>query len=404
MKKALCLLLTACFAFLLTLPGFCSSEGLTAVFSPVTGGEITVTVTSDAVKNLTAASFELLYNTDVYELASASECTYQADGETLQSFPGIWQLGKKSDGSGAAAVFISALQNGTTKAQPTEMCRFVLRVKNGYSDNTGIDFYIKELCTNDGNFRNDIYEKTLVGHTEYTFTDADRFSFAEGDGGTLSITKYNFFEKSVNIPEKINGQTVSAIKENAFSDDGAVFIFIPQSVTAIEDGALCEPEGRMIFTCEGSAATDYADKNGIAYAAVLSGSRFLFDGSIIRTEECFCTEPRFFVLGGEAECEIISSHSTEYSDYFGTGSIASFACGGETLSFTLAVTGDLNGDSVPDALDLSLAELCCSGHVEPDGVLLAALDVNCSGAADEADYSALVNSALSFDGSSIFNK
>ena len=397
MKKALCLLLTVCVAFLLTLPGFCSSEGLTADFSPVTGGEITVTVTCDAVKNLTAASFELLYDTDVFELVSASECTYSDDGETLQSFPGIWQLGKKSDGSGAAAVFISASQNGTTKKQPTEMCRFVLRIKNGYSDNTGIDFYIKEFCTNDGSFRNDIHEKTLAGHTEYTFTDADRFSFAQTGGGALSITKYNFFEKSVNVPEKINGHTVSAIKENAFSGDGAVFVFIPQSVTAIEDGAFGLPGSRMIFACEGSTAAEYADKNGIAFAAALPRSRFLFDGRLLRTEKLFCTEPCFFALGGNAECEILPSHSTEECDYFGTGSAVSFTYGGERLEFTLAVTGDLNGDSVPDALDLSLAELCCSGYAEPDGALLAALDENCSGAADEADYSALVNSALGFD-------
>ena len=396
MKKALCLFLTLCFAFLLTLSAFCVSSGLTAVFSPVTDGEITVTVSSQTVKNFAAASFELLYDTSVYELVSASECTCSEDGEELQNFPGIWQLGQKSDGSGAAAVYISSSQNGVTKAQSAEMCRFVLRVKNGYSDNTAVDFYIKELCTNDGNFRNDIYEKTLAAHTEYTFTDADRFSFAEDDGGALCIAKYNFFEKTVKIPEKINGRTVKALGENAFSGDGAVFVFIPQSVTVIADGAFSAPGSRVIIAPESSAAALYAAQKDVSSVTVLDGSEISFDGKVLCTDKKLCTEQCFFASDGEAECEIQPSHSTEGAAYFGTGSSVKLSHGAETLVFSLAVYGDINGDSASDALDLSLAELCCSGHLEPDGAMLCALDINGSGAADAADYSVLVNSALAF--------
>jgi hypothetical protein len=69
------------------------------------------------------------------------------------------------------------------------------------------------------------------------------------DGKTLKITGYNGSKKSVRIPPKINGVSVTGIGDAAFSNrPGIVSIYIPKSVTSIGNEAFfrCTDLARII--------------------------------------------------------------------------------------------------------------------------------------------------------------
>ena len=64
------------------------------------------------------------------------------------------------------------------------------------------------------------------------------FSYSVLDDGTVQITAYNGSAEKVDIPEKIDGKSVTSIGESAFSDcTNLTSITIPDSVTSIGDWA-----------------------------------------------------------------------------------------------------------------------------------------------------------------------
>lgn len=383
------LFLAAVLTVLLVLPCTALQTGVTPRFSPVDDGKFTVTVSVSAVKNLTAAIFELDYDTSVFSLESAFENTFISDGEEYPYFPGMWQFGEKSDGSGAAGIFIK--DPGVTKQSQCDMCTFVFGIKDGYSENTVIDFYIKEFSTFDGNADNDITKKTFVLSEKITLTDAERFSFENRADGSLYISKYHFHEKFVSIPESLNGAPVAGIKNGAFDGDGAVFVYIPETVGEVAPLAFSGAAGRVALVYENSAADLYAANAGIDAAVIKDGCKFYFEPKIILTDERLSVSRCFFEMRGGAVCDCLPSHTANQADHFGTGSGFRFKKGDVSADITLAVFGDLNGDSAFDVLDLALAELYVSGNSVPDTAGLFACDANGSGEADIYDYSAMVN-------------
>ena len=95
-----------------------------------------------------------------------------------------------------------------------------------------------ELPTTDSplDARYENYKNTLplaFTETEESFS----FEFEELDGG-YAIKKYTGEDNIVKIPEKYNGKAVTQIRENAFADTVVRALYIPDSVTRIEKGAL----------------------------------------------------------------------------------------------------------------------------------------------------------------------
>ena len=97
-------------------------------------------------------------------------------------------------------------------------------------------------------------------------TDASQFEYEEIDGG-LVITNYQGKDKTVVIPEKINGKKVVSIGEYAFSNNEDITgVKIADSVDVIERDAFCNCSELEIVICGENLSTIeiYAFNNCVA--------------------------------------------------------------------------------------------------------------------------------------------
>ncbi len=79
----------------------------------------------------------------------------------------------------------------------------------------------------------------------------------------------------------------------------------------------------------------------------------------------------------------------------GTNTVISIMFEDETAGkFTVVVSGDANGDSICDVLDVSLCENALNGFTSLNGAYFKAVDTDGSNSIDITDYSATVNTAL----------
>lgn len=116
---------------------------------------VTVTFWGTDIKNLKNASFAVNYNSSVYELISVKQGVKTAEGTEYDELSGMWALGKKKDGSGAAAGFVST--SGASRSGTAVLCEFKLRLINENSPNGTVSATVEELFTDDKNIYNDIY-------------------------------------------------------------------------------------------------------------------------------------------------------------------------------------------------------------------------------------------------------
>ena len=71
-------------------------------------------------------------------------------------------------------------------------------------------------------------------NTDMTLTDLDYLTYTKNDDNTITIADCNTAATNINIPNKIDGLTVTAIGSNAFSDcNKLTTVTIPKSVTSI---------------------------------------------------------------------------------------------------------------------------------------------------------------------------
>ncbi len=99
----------------------------------------------------------------------------------------------------------------------------------------------------------------------------------------------------------------------------------------------------------------------------------------------------------DGDIRVTPSYSTDTEDCYGSGTIVEIQNGDETaLGLTIVVYGDINGDGVVDALDVSRIEKESSGNSEEftEYAFQAAADIDGSGSIDAVDYQAVVNKAL----------
>ena len=92
----------------------------------------------------------------------------------------------------------------------------------------------------------------------------------------------------------------------------------------------------------------------------------------------------------------LPSHIAGATQFFGTGSlIYVYKNGAPQYPLTLVVEGDVNGDSVCDALDVAQVALVSNSHNSIDGAYKMAADSNADDIVDASDYQAIVNKATS---------
>ena len=100
------------------------------------------------------------------------------------------------------------------------------------------------------------------------------FNYSVLDNGTVTITRYSGSAKKVDIPEKIDGKSVTEIRYSAFYGcTSLTSVTIPKSVTGIDDWAFGyyydndykKINNFKIYCYSGTAGEQYAKGNGFDY-------------------------------------------------------------------------------------------------------------------------------------------
>jgi hypothetical protein len=195
---------------------------------------------------------------------------------------------------------------------------------------------------------------------------------------------------------------VTTIEDDAFSNSPSLRkVIVPESVTEISDNAFADFSG-VIYCIEGSYAHQYAVDKGIPFTfwcpmdddfLQLDTSTGLLYTNMEGCNDVYDVTTSFIQYSFSG---ITPSYLYGNYEFFGTGSTFSAYKGGQYLgNITLIVEGDLNGDSICDALDASLLV----NHQKADATLVGAYrtaaDTNMDGALTLEDYQAVVNKAVS---------
>ncbi len=122
---------------------------------------------------------------------------------------------------------------------------------------------------------------------------------------------------------------------------------------------------------------------------------FLECGIFTHSLDNINTLDNIFTVDGDIK--VIPSYSTETEACYGTGTIVEIMNGDEVaLAQTVVVYGDINGDGVVDALDVSKIEMVSNGNSSEfaEKFYEMAADTDGSGSIDALDYQTAVNKAL----------
>ena len=250
------------------------------------------------------------------------------------------------------------------------------------------------------------------------------FTITAIDSNSYKLILYVGTQTDVIIPAVYNGRAVTAIGNGCFKGNATInsikiaesvtsigslafmncsslsAVYIPASVTSIGAQAFYGFKGTIY--CEGgSYAHEYAVANNIPFVILsimeTENTKIDYDNFIIHTNVQNCRDITEIINVSSTAISIpIASYVYGNLELLGTGSIISVFDGDEYIGdFTLVVEGDVNGDSVCDALDAMQVALASNGHKTLDGAYALAADSNADDIVDANDYQAIVNRAVS---------
>ncbi len=216
------------------------------------------------------------------------------------------------------------------------------------------------------------------------------------------------FKGNETITEVVIPDSVTSIGALAFMGCANLSkVTIPASVTSIGTQAFYGFTG-TIYCEKGSYAYEYAVANNIKYAVIGAEAS---ENPINNTENTTVDYVNFIIytevenssniadildLSDSAIAVPTASYAYGNIELYGTGTVITVFDGGEYVGeFTLIVSGDVNGDSVCNVIDCSLAQLAANGHSSLTGAYKTAADGNSDGTVDVTDYQSIVNKAVS---------
>ncbi len=222
-------------------------------------------------------------------------------------------------------------------------------------------------------------------------------------------------ENLKNIQLKLNGvpfneltslqipDGVTTIKDYHFGDcSGLKKLYIPSTVTEIDKNAFYNyNQDLVIYALSGSIGYYYAITNDIIihdlYVEGIPGTGTTIDhiNRLIYTPMFNADNISDIVkTAPNKESVALGSDYVNGKHLWGTGSTVTVYGNLGRENFTLVVTGDVNGDSVCDVLDLTATDLAVNEHTELSGCYALAADTNSDNEITIEDYSAMINTVL----------
>ena len=212
----------------------------------------------------------------------------------------------------------------------------------------------------------------------------------------ISIYMNNACLTEIEIP-----YSIETLKAYRFGDCSTLKkVIIPPSVTTIEDNAFFNFSENLVIHClEGSVACSYAHANNITCSelsvASKPGSNIDYSNKIIYTSTYNTKDISRLIYIAESKTAVaLGSDYVNGKHILGTGSTVTVYGDNEREDFTLIVTGDVNGDSVCDVLDITRIGLDANEHKQLTDSYLLAGDMNADEEITVEDYAQVVNLAL----------
>lgn len=353
-----------------------------AEISDIQNGQIVVSVYGESLKKLVSFNIRVHYDTEVFCYKDGyAAFTLDEDGNTIDNFSGLWVFGELTNGTGCTGAFISS--SGTTRNGKVKICEFVLGVTGNRVSSADITVNLTELVTEDDDYENDIYSLQTINSANLFVEYEDLFEFETTTEG-VNITECYYDAFCMDIPAVLSGASVTALSLS--SPVRAQFIYIPGSITAVAEGVL---SNETFTICpENSYAHKYLTEKGLP-AFTYKGVTPVTQSNVFIADD-FMINDLSALFGGDAQRCITSSHN----NYYGTGSEITLLNGESTLTFSLSVMGDVNGDSVCDVLDTAMCEKAMNYNLSLQAFETVSTDFDSDGEITVTDYSVIVNKSL----------
>ena len=196
--------------------------------------------------------------------------------------------------------------------------------------------------------------------------------------------------------------SVTSIGAYAFRNNKNIAAFIiPDSVASISSSAFSNCATDFTIYCfRDSHAMQYAIDKSLNYIVMdisatdnavidyVNNLIFVSINDVSNIDDIIYTSSTSTV---SVKASIVSGEKT----FLGTGSKLTATNGDDSTEFTIIISGDLNGDSVCNVLDIFEVERASNGHIELSDIYSMAADSNSDDMIDINDYQAVVNKALS---------
>lgn len=425
-------------------------------------GTITYTVFLKQGITFSGASIRFKYDSSVLEV---QECeafmTEDSYGDPVENIPGIYESGNIVGLTGVfGCIFMYSGNNDyTAKSSDKAFIQITFKLKDNvfipFSE-TKVDFFCYEFVSYDNpklniyngnekafaNFKN-LPKEHSFNNNVCSFCGCLCFEYIKNNT-EITVTKYNGRKAIVEIPNAINGFTVTGIG-NGNSPICADFIDIsfPNSVIKIgakafygtqfynnpsnwQNGALYKDnyllatnknlpakyfvDSSIIIAddafygfsgyilCEkDSNAHKYALSNGIDFILPTikpaDGKTTVdFKNQLVFTSILKCNNAESIVLAPETNELTVNSFDNMY---LGTGSVFTVYDGNDYMGdYTLITEGDINGDGVCDVIDAAVTYLYSANLSTPTQNEIYAANGEISEEIDSSDYQNVVNLVL----------
>lgn len=390
MKKIVVLLSFVMFFSLFSVTVYAKNDvPLSAEFSETSDGDLRIVIYVENVKKLVSLRSVVEYDTSVYNLKSAKASTYtDSYGEEADNIPGVWVFGILSDKSGCTGAFISV--GGVTKTVRTAACEFIFESGNGEFNTEDFVLSIKEFITDDNDEENDIYQKTIIPIKEANVDVTNIFGY-KIQNETVTITEFKTSDNVVFIPQYIDGLTVRSVNtENKCENP---FIVFDRNVLSVSDSVFSSDN--TVIAPFGSAPTAAVTKVGGKYLGYYENITPDLSENVLYTDQ-FLINDSSMIFSCTADFTVQPSHNI-LKNYLGTGTVIALKNGENSTDFTLCVKGDVNGDSVCDALDTVFSERYINSVDELSAIEKKSADFDGDNKVNTQDYTQLVNLALGSD-------